>query len=184
MVESSSNMVWVDVLDDANVIDVGSNLQLEFGADGANVLIVDELFDQIGLILVSLLGLLRVFLALGLFIGVTGLAVVTARSINERSEQIGVMRAIGMQRGKIISSILLEVGWISGLGIINGLISGIIFYRLLFNTYVRDYGTSFVIPWFEFISIILFSLFMTLVAVYVPVKKGATISPSNAMKSF
>ena len=184
MVKSSSNMVWVDVLDDANVIDVGSNLQLEFGADGANVLIVDELFDQIGLILVSLLGLLRVFLALGLFIGVTGLAVVTARSINERSEQIGVMRAIGMQRGKIISSILLEVGWISGLGIINGLIAGIIFYRLLFNTYVRDYGTSFVIPWFEFISIILFSLFMTLAAVFVPVKKGATISPSNAMKSF
>ena len=45
MVESSSNMVWVDVYDDANVIEVGSNLQLEFGADGANVLIVDELFD-------------------------------------------------------------------------------------------------------------------------------------------
>tara|TARA_B100000902_G_scaffold150471_1_gene147016 strand:+ start:206 stop:4762 length:4557 start_codon:yes stop_codon:yes gene_type:complete len=183
MVESSNNMAWVDVSEDVNLGDVASNLQLEFGADGASVLVVDELFDQISLILVSLLGLLRVFLALGLFIGVTGLAVVTARSINERSQQIGVMRAIGMQRREIIATILLEVGWISGLGIINGLIAGIIFYRLLFNAYIMGYGGSFVIPWLEFISIILFSIFMTLVAVLVPVKKGASISPSAAMRS-
>ena len=108
-------MVWIDVSNDVNIAAVSSNLQLELGTDGANVLVIDELFNQISLILVSLLGLLRVFLALGLFIGVTGLAVVTARSINERNQQIGVMRAIGMKRNQIVTSILLEVGWISGL---------------------------------------------------------------------
>ena len=147
------------------------------------MLLIDELFNQISLILVSLLGLLRVFLALGLFIGVTGLSVVTARSINERNQQIGVLRAIGMKRSQIVSSILLEVGWISGLGIINGLVAGIVFYRLLFNAYIRDFGTPFVIPWFEFLLILLFSIFMTLISVLVPVKKSASISPASAMRS-
>ena len=183
MIESSTNMVWIDVSNDVNMEEVSSNLQLELGSDGANVLLIDELFNQISLILVSLLGLLRVFLALGLFIGVTGLAVVTARSINERNQQIGVMRAIGMKRNQIVSSILLEVGWISGLGIINGLVAGIVFYRLLFNTYIRDFGTPFVIPWLEFLLIILFSIFMTLISVLVPVRKSASISPASAMKS-
>ena len=183
MIESSTNMVWIDVSNDVNIAAVSSNLQLELGTDGANVLVIDELFNQISLILVSLLGLLRVFLALGLFIGVTGLAVVTARSINERNQQIGVMRAIGMKRNQIVTSILLEVGWISGLGIINGLIAGIVFYRLLFNTYIRDFGTPFIIPWFEFFLIILFSIFMTLISVLVPVRKSASISPASAMRS-
>ena len=182
MIESSTNMVWIDVSNDVNIVDVSSNLQLELGSDGANVLVIDELFNQISLILVSLLGLLRVFLALGLFVGVTGLAVVTARSINERNQQIGVMRAIGMKRNQIVSSILLEVGWISGLGIINGLIAGIVFYRLLFNTYMRDFGTPFLIPWLEFLLIILFSIFMTLVSVLLPVRKSASISPVSAMR--
>ena len=183
MIKSSTNMVWIDVSDDVNMVDVASSLQLEFGSDGANVLLIDELFEQISLILVSLLGLLRVFLALGLFIGVTGLAVVTARSINERRQQIGVMRAIGMQRNEVVTSIFLEVGWISSLGIINGLIAGIIFYRFLFNTYIQEYGTEFVIPWLEFVLIIVFSIFMTLVVVLMPVKKGASVPPSEAMRS-
>ena len=182
MIESSTNMVWIDVSNDVNIVDVSSNLQLELGSDGANVLVIDELFNQISLILVSLLGLLRVFLALGLFVGVTGLAVVTARSINERNQQIGVMRAIGMKRNQIVSSILLEVGWISGLGIINGLIAGIVFYRLLFDTYMRDFGTPFLIPWLEFFLIILFSVFMTLVSVLLPIRKSALISPASAMR--
>jgi len=182
--ESSTGMAWVAVSDEDRVDEIASNLQLEFGADGANVLVVDELFDQIRLILVSLLGLLRVFLALGLLIGVSGLAVVTARSINERKQQIGVLRAIGMQSRQIVTSILMEVGWISGLGTINGFLAGLIFHRLLFKTYIEGEGIIFMIPWVEFISIIILSLFMTLVAVWLPVRRGAQVAPTQAMRSF
>ena len=182
--ESSTGMAWVAVSDEDRVDEIASNLQLEFGADGANVLVVDELFDQIRLILISLLGLLRVFLALGLLIGVSGLAVVTARSINERKQQIGVLRAIGMQSRQIVTSILMEVGWISGLGTINGFLAGLIFHRLLFKTYIEGEGIIFMIPWVEFISIIILSLFMTLVAVWLPVRRGAQVAPTQAMRSF
>ena len=182
--ESSTGMAWIAVSDETHVDEIASNLQLEFGSDGANVLVVDELFDQIRVILVSLLGLLRVFLALGLLIGVSGLAVVTARSINQRKQQIGVLRAIGMQSRQIVTSILMEVGWISGLGTINGFLAGLVFHRLLFKTYIEGEGTIFVIPWAEFISIILLSLFMTLVAVWLPVRRGAQIPPTQAMRSF
>ena len=145
---------------------------------------MDELFDQIRIILVSLLGLLRAFLALGLFIGVSGLAVVTARSINERKQQIGVIRAIGMQSKQVANSILIEVGWISGVGIINGFLAGLAFHYLLFKTYIENEGASFVVPWIEFIFIILLSLFMTLFAVLPTVKNGSAFSPTQAMRHY
>ena len=184
LAESSNSMGWIALSEEVDVSAVASNLQLEFGPEGANVLVVDELFDQIRIILVSLLGLLRVFLALGLFIGVSGLAVVTARSINERKQQIGVIRAIGMQSKQVANSILIEVGWISGIGVINGFLAGLTFHFLLFKTYIENEGVSFVVPWAEFLFIILLSLFMTLLAVLPIVKNGSSVSPTQAMRDY
>ncbi len=89
-----------------------------------------------------------------------------------------------MQSRQIVTSILMEVGWISGLGTINGFLAGLVFHRLLFKTYIEAEGTIFVIPWAEFISIIILSLFMTLVAVWLPVRRSAQIAPTQAMRSF
>ena len=184
LAESSNSMGWLALSEEVDVSEVASNLQLEFGSEGANVLVVDELFDQVRIILISLLGLLRAFLALGLFIGVSGLAVVTARSINERKQQIGVIRAIGMQSKQVAHSILIEVGWISGIGVINGVLAGLVFHYLLFQTYIENEGASFVVPWSEFIFIIFLSLFMTLLAVIPTVRNGSSVSPNQAMRHY
>lgn len=52
--------------------------------------------------------LLQGFMALGLVVGVAALGVVTARSVVERRQQIGVLRAIGFRRRMVEASFLLE----------------------------------------------------------------------------
>ena len=98
LLTTTEPMVWVNVQNNQDSMIIASSLQIELGADGATVLVVEELFDQIRTVLVSLLGLVRAFLAIGLIVGIIGLAVVTNRSLKQRNMQIGVMRAIGSSR--------------------------------------------------------------------------------------
>lgn len=52
--------------------------------------------------------LLLGFMGLGLIVGVAGLGVISARSVVERRQQIGVLRSIGFRRGMVQLSFLLE----------------------------------------------------------------------------
>ncbi|MGD9405822.1 MAG: FtsX-like permease family protein, partial [Anaerolineae bacterium] len=56
----------------------------------------------------SIFYLLQGFMALGLLIGIAALGVVTIRAVVERRQQIGVLRAIGFQRGMVQAVFLAE----------------------------------------------------------------------------
>ena len=47
------------------------------------------------------------FMGLGLVVGVAALGVISARSVVERRQQIGVLRSIGFRRGMVEASFLL-----------------------------------------------------------------------------
>ena len=57
--------------------------------------------------------LLLGFMGLGLIVGVAALGVISARSVVERRQQIGVLRSIGFQRGMVQLSFLLESSFIA-----------------------------------------------------------------------
>ena len=59
-------------------------------------------------------------MALGLVVGVAALGVISARSVVERRQQIGVLRAIGFQRGMVQLSFLLEASFIALTAIVIG----------------------------------------------------------------
>src|SRR5215217_3309749 len=52
--------------------------------------------------------LLRGFMSLGLVVGICALGVIAARSVVERRQQIGMMRALGFQRGQVRLVFLIE----------------------------------------------------------------------------
>jgi len=125
---------------------------------------------------------LQAFLALGLAVGIAGLAVITIRNVSERRHQIGILRALGFQRGMVVSSFLIELTWISFLGILNGALVGIGFHYALYDRFLREEGASFVMPWAE-ISLIVFGAYLlTLIATIWPVLKAASISPAEALR--
>jgi putative ABC transport system permease protein len=53
------------------------------------------------------------FMGLGLIVGVTALGVISARSVVERRQQIGVLRAIGFRKRMIQLSFLFESSFIA-----------------------------------------------------------------------
>lgn len=52
--------------------------------------------------------LIQGFMGLGLIVGVAALGVISARSVVERRQQIGMLRAIGFRRSMVRDAFLLE----------------------------------------------------------------------------
>mgnify|MGYP003380673184 CR=1 FL=1 len=65
----------------------------------------------------GILQLFQGFLALGLLVGIAALGVISARTVVERRQQVGMLRAIGYQPEMVALSFVLETSFIALVGI-------------------------------------------------------------------
>ena len=70
--------------------------------------------------------LIEGFMGLGLIVGVAALGVISARSVVERRQQIGVMRAIGFRDTMVQAAFLLESSFIALTSIVVGTALGLV----------------------------------------------------------
>ena len=79
--------------------------------------------------------LIEGFMALGLIVGVAALGVVSARSVVERRQQIGVLRAIGYRRSMVQACFLLESSFVALTAIVVGTALGLaVAYNVISDT--------------------------------------------------
>jgi putative ABC transport system permease protein len=57
----------------------------------------------------------QVFMGLGLLVSIAALGVIAFRSVVERRQQIGMLRAVGCHRGTVATSFLLESSFIASM---------------------------------------------------------------------
>ena len=65
-------------------------------------------------------------MALGLVVGIATLGVISFRAVVERLQQIGMVRAIGYQRGMVVASFLIESTMITVTGVVSGAALGLL----------------------------------------------------------
>jgi putative ABC transport system permease protein len=126
--------------------------------------------------------LIQGFMGLGLIVGVAAIGVVSFRSVVERRQQIGVLRAIGFQREMVSLSFLIESAFVVGIGAITGTVLGLaLAYNLLHSEDVEATG-SFVIPWGLVLSIFFGTMGVALLMSWVPSRQAASIAPAEALR--
>lgn len=129
--------------------------------------------------------ILQGFMGLGLLVGVAALGVISARSVAERRQQIGVLRAIGFQRRMVQLSFLLESSFVALLGIVVGSILGLI---LSFNIVADSAeqgsaeGISFAVPWLNLSIIFLIAYGASLLTTFLPARQASHIYPAEALR--
>lgn len=124
--------------------------------------------------------LFQAYLGLGLVVAVASAGVVTARSVDERRREIGLLRAVGATRGQVLRLFLAEAGAAALLGTALGVGLGLGLAKGLHAAALADLGLPFVIPWLEVAVMVAATLAATLLAAAVPARRAAATPPAEA----
>ncbi len=120
--------------------------------------------------------------ALVIFIGSLLVFVTMMGSVNERTREIGIFRAIGFRQGHIMQIILLEAVIVGLLGGLVGFLSGnLIAWSVL--PYVLPDGIFSGINFRLGILVLLLAISLSLLASYYPARKGSRLDPSVALRA-
>ncbi|MBI98627.1 MAG: hypothetical protein CMB71_00405 [Euryarchaeota archaeon] len=163
--------------------ELAQHLSRDLEKDGVNVSLISEDVALIQALVLSILALFEGYLAIGLIIGIAGIGVVTYRSVSERRKHIGMLRALGFTRTMVARAHLIEVGWVSLLGIINGIVVGMMFHVGLHSAIWKSEGAELALPWPTVFWVFFGGAFLVYLATLIPVRAVSKIQPSEALRS-
>ena len=158
-------------------------LRMDLEKEGVEVSVIAEDVALIQSLVLSILALFEGYLAIGLIIGIAGIGVVTYRSVSERRKHIGMLRALGFTRRMVIRVHLIEIGWVSMLGIINGVIVALMFHTGLHTAIWEEEGAALVLPWSTVWMVLFGGAILVFLATISPVRAASKIEPSEALRS-
>jgi putative ABC transport system permease protein len=123
------------------------------------------------------------FMGLGLIVGIAAVGVIMFRTVVERRQQIGVLRALGFQRSQVSLSFLIEAAFIVGLGVISGLALGLALAWSLFTSdEFAGTDSTFVVPWAVLAVIAILTMVAALLMTWIPARQASRIAPAEALR--
>ncbi|MCI4362870.1 MAG: FtsX-like permease family protein [Thermoplasmata archaeon] len=130
------------------------------------------------------IGLLQIFVGLGLAVGIAAMGIVAVRAVVERRREIGMIRANGFTRRMVLRAFFLEYTFVSLLGIGIGTALGLlIVYNLSTSPSAAAAGVStFSIPWLNLLLILLVAYGLAMAAVAEPSLRAARLPPAEAVR--
>ncbi|WP_037225091.1 FtsX-like permease family protein, partial [Rhodococcus sp. R1101] len=133
--------------------------------------------QQIDTILAILYGLL----ALAVVIAILGIVNTLALSVVERRREIGMLRAVGMQRAQVRRTIYLESLLIAVFGAVVGVVLGLAFGWAFVRT-LADQGLDIIsVPWSQVVGMLVASGIIGVLAALWPGHRAAKTPPLEAI---
>jgi putative ABC transport system permease protein len=124
-----------------------------------------------------------VLLALALIIAIIGVINTLLLSVYERTRELGLLRAVGMSRRQVRSSIRAESVIISLIGTIIGLGIGLVFGWALVQALYDEGITSFAVPWAQLVTIVIIAALAGVGAALYPARRAARLDVLRAISS-
>jgi len=177
-----TNLFLIKLIPDGDAEKQAVLLQNQFWQYGVSTIPLKSLAQQVVGQIDGIFNLIKAFLALGLIIGITGLGIITIRSIRERTIEIGMMRAIGYTRGMVVTNFALESAFVAVLGIGIGTILGIIVGYQLWESGFRTMEFDFIIAWGPILLVGGLAFVATLLSVYPAARGASKVSPAEVLR--
>jgi putative ABC transport system permease protein len=131
------------------------------------------------------IGLLEVFVGLGLGVGIAAMGIFALRAVVERRREIGMLRATGFTQGMVLRSLFLEYSFVTVLGIAIGVGLGLlVVYNVTLSPSATTEGLQqFATPWATIFEIAAVAYFLVLVAIAAPSLRAARMPPAEAVRA-
>ena len=177
-----ASVLLVQFRDDLDPTAQSILLEKTFLANGLQTIDIRGLARTITSLINSMLSLFEAFLGMGLIIGISGLAIITIRSIHERKLEIGMMRAIGYRKRMVVANFAIESGFISLLGIIIGSILGVVVGYELWLTSLEPNGFIWTLDIWPILFVGALSFVATILSVYPAARGASKVAPADVLR--
>ncbi|MEM7130286.1 MAG: FtsX-like permease family protein [Chloroflexota bacterium] len=174
---------YIKVAEGASIEGIAEAVERTFTSGGLNATLLAETFAAGQSVARGVLRLFQGFLALGLLVGIAALGVISSRTVVERRQQVGMLRAIGYQPHMVALSFLLEASFIALGGILIGTITGIVLgQNIVGEFFVFIAGETIPIPWGQIGVILLLAYGASLLTTVLPAIQASRIYPAEALR--
>ncbi len=124
------------------------------------------------------------FMGLGLIVGIAALGVIAFRTVAERRQQIGMLRAIGYSRRLVAASFFLESSFIAITGIGMGLLlGGALSYNLMTSPeFTNGNEIDFAFPWVRLLVIVGIAYVASALMTLIPARSASRVVVAEALR--
>jgi putative ABC transport system permease protein len=162
---------------------LAATLQARFLDNGAQASAINELMDEAFTMTTQVFQLFEGYLALGLLVGIAGIAVVMIRAVRERRRPIGTLRAIGYPSRTIGRSFAVETGFIAAEGTAIGVSLALLTLYTLVTRSDAMGDAPFAVPWLPLAILLVATVAASLLATLAPAVSATRIRPAVALRT-
>jgi putative ABC transport system permease protein len=174
---------YFDLASGVDAAATAKSLEKDFARNGLQTEVTAQMIRDSDATRRIVFTLLRGFMGLGLVVGIAALGVIAARSVVERRQQIGMMRALGFQRGQVRLVFLIESSFIALLGIGVGVALALGFSGTLIDNIRQGMpGLEYQVPWSALLLVVVVGYAASLLTAYLPARQASKIYPAEALR--
>jgi putative ABC transport system permease protein len=178
------NFVYIDARDGVDIATVKSAIAAISTDLGIGTLQTkDEFIDAQAASINQILALIYALLGLSIIIAIVGIVITLLLSVFERRREIGLLRAVGMTKSQVRTTVRWESVITSLFGAVSGVVLGIVIGLFVVAT-LSDSGISgFTLPVTGTIAILVISFFLGVVAAIYPAWRATKVDVVTAIAS-
>ena len=159
-----------------------ARLQSRFISNGTEAFSIPALMDEAFTMTNQIFQLFQGYLAMGLLVGIAGIAVVMIRAVRERRRQIGTLRALGFPARSVGRSFAIEAAYVAVQGTVIGvLLSLLTLYTIIARSDAMG-DLDFSVPVLQLTVLLVATVGASLLATVAPALSATRIRPAVALR--
>jgi putative ABC transport system permease protein len=181
--EQDSTVHYAALNDPGNANQAAKDIEAALVTTGAQADSLKQIAEENTALSRNFLHLMQAFMGLGLVVGIAAIGVIAFRTVVERRQQIGMLRAIGFKRGQVSLSFLMESSFVTVLGVTSGNVLGLwlAWFLVTGDDFPGD-GNTFYIPWVEITLISLLTIGASALMTIIPSRQAASVPTAEALR--
>jgi putative ABC transport system permease protein len=173
---------YVSLVPGTNAEAFASRLQSQFISNGTEAFSIAALMDESFSMTHQIFQLFEGYLAMGLLVGIAGIAVVMIRAVRERRRQIGTLRALGFPAHSVGRSFAIEAAYVAVQGTLIGvLLSLLTLYTIIARSDAMG-DVTFAVPYLQLGVLLAGTVLASLAATVAPALAATRIRPAVALR--
>jgi putative ABC transport system permease protein len=173
---------FVSLVPRTNADAFAAHLQSQFIGNGAEAFSIAALVDEGFSMTHQIFQLFQGYLAMGLLVGIAGIAVVMIRAVRERRRQIGTVRALGFPARAVGRSFAIEASYVALQGTMIGVLLALLtLYTIIARSEAMG-DLEFAVPYAQLSVLLAGTVLASLAATVAPALSATRIRPAVALR--